>query len=79
MKNQSFFSFNSDVDVHGSVTKKKLPSAKKKKKKSYAKLPAQLRGGKKKKPFVYINLEVCSEVRNSSYFQDPEILGYCFC
>lgn len=47
MKNQSFFSFNSDVDVHGSVTKKKkLPSAKKKKAtQSYT---AQLRGGKKK-------------------------------
>lgn len=57
--------------------KKKLPSAKKKK--SYAKLHCAASWGEKKKPFVYINLEVCSEVRNSSYFQDPEILGYCFC
>lgn len=48
MKNQSFFSFNSDVDVHGSVTKKKLPSAKKKKKKATQSYTAQLRGGKKK-------------------------------
>lgn len=53
MKNQSFFSFNSDVDVHGSVTKKKLPSAKKKKKKLRKATLRSFVGGKKKAICLY--------------------------